>query len=139
MFARFRPPLLGYEIRLYYMVRFCMFGPKEKAARPKPKKYEMPCMSGAAEARPKPDEPLEIAVYDRPRGLRMSLPPGTPPEGRLEGRLDGMVVSMPYLDSDGTVYLVLYLDDMHGERTVSIHDGAGAQLAGRTLVFVRGA
>ena len=139
LFAKFRPPLLGYEARLYHMARFRMFGPREKAARPKPKKYEMPRTGGAAEARPEPDEPLEIAVYDRPRGLRMSLPPGTPPEGRLEVRLDGVVASTPYPDSDGTVYLVLYPDDMRGERTVSIHDGAGAQVAGRTLVFVRGA
>ena len=138
LFAKFRPPLLGYEARLYHLARFRMFGPREKAARPKPKKYEMPRMTGAAEAGPEPDEPLEIAVYDRPRELRMSLPPGTPPEGRLEVRMDGVVVSTPYPDSDGTVHLVLYPDDMRGERTVSIHDDTGDQVAGRTLVFVQG-
>ena len=68
----------------------------------------------------------------------MSLLPGTPPEGRLEVRMDGMLVSPPYPDSDGTVHLVLYPDDMMEERTVSIHDDAGAQVAGRTLVFVQG-
>ena len=136
LFARFRPPLLGYEMRLYHIVRFRMFGPKEDGVRPKAKKYVMPRKS-TPEAKPEPDVPLEIAVYDRPRELRMSLPQGVPPEGRLEVRIDGVVIATPYPDSDGTVHLVLYPDDMRGERTVSIHDGTGAQVAGRTLVFVQ--
>ena len=139
MFAKFRPPLLGYEMRLCYMVRFRMFGPRERKAGPKPKKYAMPrATRGMVEAKPEPDAPLEIVVYDRPRELRMGLPPGTPADRRVEVRMDGAVVGTQHPDSDGTVHLVLYPDDMRGERTITIHDGAGAQLAGRVLVFVQG-
>lgn len=137
LFAKFRPPLLGYEMRLYHMMRFRMFGPKEKKAGPKPKKYEMPRVSGkAVEAKPEPDEPLEIVIRDRPWELRMSLPAGTPMDKRLEVRLDGVRAGTPHPDTDGTAHLVLYPDDMRGERIVTIHDDTGAQIAGRTLVFV---
>lgn len=140
LFAKFRPPLLGYEMRLYHIIQFRMFGPKEKKAGPKPQKYEMPRASGkAAEVKPEPDAPLEITVYDRPRELRMSLPAGTPLEKRLEVRLDGVTVSTPHPDTDGTVHLRLYPDDMRGERTVTIHDETGSQVAGRQLVFVQAA
>ena len=140
LFAKFRPPLLGYEMRLFHMARFRLSGPREKRAGPKPKKYAMPrAARGAVEARPEPDAPLEIAVYDRPRELRMELPAGTPADRRVGVRMDGAALGPPrYPDSDGTVHLVLYPDDMRGERTVTVHDGAGAQLAGRTLVFVQG-
>ena len=141
LFAKFRPPLAGYEMRLYYVMQFRMFGPKERKAGPKPKKYAMPRLSGgarASDAKPEPDAPLEIVVYDRPRELRMSLPPETPKDERVEVRMDGAVMSTPYPDSDGAVHLVLYPDDMRGERNISIHDYAGNQVAGRTLVFKQG-
>lgn len=135
MFAKFRPPLVGYEMRLYHIIQYRMFGKKEHDTT-KPKRYSMPRVSGKAkEAKPEPDKPLEITVYDRPRELRMSLPPDTTSGKRVEVRMDGIVMSTPYPDSDGTVHLVLYVDDMKGERNISIHDETGDQIAGRTLVF----
>ena len=139
VFARLRPPLPGYEMRLFHIARFWLFGPKEKRAGPKPKKYAMPrAPRGAVEAKPEPDAPLEITVYDRPWELRMSLPHGTPLEKRLAVRLDDVLVSTPHPNTDGTVHLRLYPDDMKGERVVTVHDDSGAQLAGRVLVFVQG-
>ena len=139
LFAKFRPPLLGYEMRLYHIIRFRMAGRSEKKAGVKPRKYEMPRVRGGpAEAKPEPDEPIQITVHDRPWELRMSLPPGISLENRLEVRIDGTVAGTPHPDTDGTVHLVLYPDDMKGERTVTIHDNTGTQLAGRTLVFVQG-
>lgn len=138
LFAKFRPPLLGYEMRLYHIIRFRAFGPKEKKVGPKPKKYSMPRASGkVAEAKPEPDAPLEIAAIDRPRELHMMLPPGTPIDKRLEVRLDGVLVGTPHPSSDGTVSLMLYPDDMRGERLVAVLDGSGSQVAGRKLVFVQ--
>lgn len=140
LFAKFRPPLLGYEMRLYHILRFRAFGPKEKATGPKPKKYSMPRMSGkakAAEAKPEPDAPLEIEVHDRPLELLLSLPPGSADGGRVEVRLDGVMMSTPQPGSDNAVHVILYPDDMKGERTVTVHDGSGEQVAGRTLVFVQ--
>ena len=139
IFAKFRPPMVGYEMRLYYILRFRAFGPKEKKAGPKPKKYAMPRTSGkATEAKPEPDMPLEIAVSDRPREFRMKLPPGTSGDGRVEVRMDGVVLSTPHPDSDGTVHIILYPDDMRGERDVTIHKD-GRQVAGRTFVFKQAA
>ena len=140
LFAKFRPPLLGYEMRLYHMMRFRMFGPKEVRAGPRPKKYVMPrAVQDTAEAKPTPDDTLQITVYDRPRELRMSLPSDMPLDKRLEVRMDGVLCSTPHPDTDGTVHLVLYPDDMFGERSITIHDDTGAQVAGRTLVFVKAA
>ncbi len=140
LFAKFRPPLLGYEMRLYHMMRFRMFGPKEARAGPRPKKYVMPrAVRDTAEAKPTPDDTLQITVYDRPRELRMSLPSDMPLDKRLEVRMDGVLCSTPHPDTDGTIHLVLYPDDMFGERSVTIHDDTGAQVAGRTLVFVKAA
>ncbi len=136
LFAKFRPPLLGYEMRLYHIMRFRMFGTKETKA--KPKKYSMPRMTKRSmEAQPEHNEPISITVYDRPRELRMSLPFGTSLDKRLEVKLDGNIVSTPHPDTDGTVHLVLYPDDMVGERIVTIHDETGRQIAGRVLVFVQ--
>ncbi len=138
LFAKFRPPLLGYEMRLYHMMRFRMFGPKEAKAGPKPKKYVMPrAVQDTADAKPTPDESLQITVYDRPRELRMSLPSDMPLDKRLEVRMDDVLCSTPHPDTDGTVHLVLYPDDMVGEKSITIHDDTGAQVAGRTLVFVK--
>ena len=40
-------------------------------------------------------------------------------------RIDGTVAGTPHPDTDGTVHLVLYPDDVKGERTVTVHDNAG--------------
>lgn len=138
LFAKFRPPLLGYEMRLYHMMRFRMFGPKEKQIGEKPKKYVMPKAQPApAEAKPQVDEPIEITVHDAPRELRMTLPADTPTDKRLEIRLDGVIYNTTFPDTNGTVQMVLYVDDMVGERSVTIHGAGGAQIAGRNLVFVQ--
>lgn len=86
-------------------------------------------------ARPEPDAPLEITIYDRPSELRMSLPPDSILNRQVKVRMDGIVMSTLYPDSDGTVHLVPYMDDMNGERNISIHDETGNQISGRTLVF----
>lgn len=138
LFAKFRPPLLGYEMRLYHILRFRLTGPRERKAGPKPKKYSMPKASGKpTEAKPEPDEPLEMVAIDRPRELHMLLPPDTPMDKRLEVRLDGVLVGTPQPASDGTVPLTIYPDDMRGERTVTVLDDTGSQLAGRVLVFTQ--
>ena len=78
-----------------------------------------------------------MTVHDRPAELRMSLPRDTPQDKRLEVRLDGVMCSTPYPDTNGTVHLVLYPDDMIGERSITIHDETGEQIAGRNMVFVK--
>lgn len=141
IFAKFRPPLLGYEMRLYHIIRFRMFGPKKKRIGPKPKKYSIPRISrkAAAEAKPESDEPLEMVAIDRPRDLHMGLPAGTPMDKRLVVKLDGVLAGTPYPASDGTVPLRLYPEDMRGERVVAVLDDADNQVAGRVLVFVQAA
>lgn len=141
LFAKFRPPLLGYEMRLYHIIRFRMLGRKPQKAGPKPQKYVSPKPKGLShtKAEPEPDVPLQITVHDRPRELRMSLPPDIPYDERLEVRIDGIIVSTPHPDTDGMVHLVLYPDDMKGERNITIHTTSGVQVAGRTLVFVQAA
>ena len=138
-FAKFRPPMLGYEMRIYHVLQFRMFGPREKKAGPKPKKYALPRASGKPrEAKPEPDAPLEVIVFDQPREFRMSLPSDVPRDIDVEVRLDGARINTQRPDSNGTVHLTLYPDDMRGERNVTIHDMADEQLAGITMIFRQG-